>query len=83
MRSELAFMERLALAGIPFARVFTKSDKISAAAAGKNRALYDTTMLRVWESLPPTFTTSAPMGIGREELLNYIEETMIFFQRDK
>lgn len=83
MPSDLAFMERLALAGIPFARVFTKSDKISAVAAGKIRALYDTTMLRVWESLPPTFTTSAPRGVGREELLNYIEQTMIFFKREK
>ncbi len=83
MASDLAFMERLALAGIAFARVFTKSDKISAADAEKNRLLYDKTMLRVWESLPPTFVTSAPKGTGREEILDYIDQTMIFFNREK
>lgn len=81
--SDLTFMERLALAGIPFARVFTKSDKISAADAEKNRLLYDRTMLRVWESLPPTFITSAPKGTGRQEILDYIDQTMIFYKRKK
>jgi len=79
MSSDLAFMEKLALNGVPFARVFTKTDKLSAAEAAKNRAEHDRIMLRSWESLPPTFVTSAPKGIGRDELLDYINETMIFF----
>lgn len=83
MMSDLAFMERLAVSGIPFARVFTKSDKISEGEAEKNRLLYDKTMLRAWESLPPTFITSAPKGTGRDEMLDYIEQTMIFFKREK
>lgn len=83
MASDLAFMERLAFNGVPFARVFTKSDKLSAAEAEKNRSLHDKTMLRTWESLPPTFVTSAPKGTGREELLNYIESNMIFHKRGK
>jgi GTP-binding protein len=81
--SDLAFMERLALNGVPFARVFTKTDKLSEAEAGKNRNLYDTVMLRTWETLPPTFITSASRGTGRDELLKYIDETMIFFKREK
>ncbi len=81
--SDLAFMERLALNGVPFARVFTKTDKLSEAEAGKNRDLYDTVMLRTWETLPPTFITSASRGTGRDELLEYIDETMIFFKREK
>jgi GTP-binding protein len=83
MASDLAFMERLALGGISFVRVFTKSDKISSAEAEKNRVLYDKTMLRVWESLPPTFVTSASKGTGRDDLLDYIDQTMIFFKREK
>ena len=83
MSSDLAFMERLAYNGIPFARVFTKSDKVSAAEAEKNRSIHDKTMLRTWESLPQTFITSAPKGTGREELLNYIESSMIFFTGGK
>jgi GTP-binding protein len=81
--SDLAFMEKLALNGVPFARVFTKTDKLSEAEAGKNRALYDNVMLRTWETLPPTFITSASRGTGRDELLEYIDETMIFFKREK
>lgn len=83
MASDLAFMERLALNGIPFARVFTKTDKLSAAEAAKNRAAHDRVMLRSWESLPPTFITSAANGTGREEVLAYIDETMIFFMEGK
>ncbi|MDM8002000.1 MAG: ribosome biogenesis GTP-binding protein YihA/YsxC [Bacteroidota bacterium] len=79
MASDLAFMEKLALNGVPFARVFTKSDKLSAAEAEKNRAAHDRVMLRTWESLPPTFMTSAAKGTGRDVLLDYISETMIFF----
>lgn len=82
MASDLTFMERLATAGVPFARVFTKSDKVSAAEAGKNRALHDRAMLERWESLPPSFVTSAAKGTGREELLEYIRENMIFFKRE-
>jgi GTP-binding protein len=79
MASDLAFMEKLALNGVPFARVFTKTDKLSAAEAGKNRAAHDRVMLRTWESLPPTFVTSAARGTGRDELLDYINGNMIFF----
>lgn len=79
MASDLAFMERLAMNGIPFARVFTKTDKLSAAEAAKIREVHDRVMLRSWESLPPAFVTSASRGTGREALLDYIESNMIFF----
>jgi GTP-binding protein len=83
MTSDLAFMERMALNGIPFARVFTKTDKLSPGQADKNIVIYDNIMLESWESLPPTFITSAVRGTGRDELLNYINETMIFYKSEK
>jgi len=83
MASDLEFMERLAMKGVPFARVFTKTDKVSAAEAEKNRALHDRAMLGTWESLPPSFITSAAKGTGREELLGYISENMKYFKREK
>lgn len=83
MASDLEFMERLALHGVPFVRVFTKTDKVSAAEAGKNRALHDRAMLGRWESLPPSFVTSASKGTGRDELLDYISENMKYFKREK
>lgn len=83
MLSDLAFMERLALSGVPFARVFTKTDKVGPREAKKNKILHDRKMLETWESLPPTFFTSATKGTGRDELLDYIKETMIFYKREK
>lgn len=83
MASDMAFMERLALNGVPFARVFTKTDKVSPAEARKIRSEHDRAMLEGWESLPPTFVTSAAKGSGRDELLEYINENMIFFKREK
>ncbi|HHU33710.1 MAG TPA: YihA family ribosome biogenesis GTP-binding protein [Bacteroidetes bacterium] len=74
--SDLQFMEFLGNNGIPFVRVFTKTDKLGKEALKKSIALYDEIMLVTWESLPITFTTSARNGTGREEILVFIEETI-------
>ena len=74
--SDLQFMEFLGNNGIPFVRVFTKTDKLGKEALKKSIALYDEIMLVAWESLPITFTTSARNGTGREEILVFIEETI-------
>lgn len=78
--SDLKLMEMLGLNQIPFARVFTKTDKLTAAALKKSISRHDNTMLEVWESLPVTFISSATNKSGREEILNYIEESMTFFE---
>jgi GTP-binding protein len=75
-RSDLEFMEFLGVNSIAFARVFTKSDKLSITALEDSVNLYNSEMLRNWESLPVSFITSAVKGNGREEILNYIEESI-------
>ncbi len=72
--SDLKFMEFLGVNGIPFARIFTKTDKISAVSLQKSIELYDKAMLEQWESLPETFISSAITRNGRDEILAYIEE---------
>lgn len=79
--SDLEFMNNLGINQIPFARVFTKSDKISSRELEKNISLYNNTMLQSWESLPPTFITSAVKHTGQEELLNYISSTMMLYNQ--
>ena len=74
--SDLNFMEFLGNSQIAFARVFTKSDKMTSAGVEKSVDLYNTEMLRNWESLPVSFITSAIKGTGRDEILNYIEDSM-------
>ncbi len=61
---------------IPFARVFTKSDKLSSAALEQSIQNYDSEMFKAWESLPSTFVSSVVNKTGREEILYFIEETI-------
>lgn len=75
-KSDLEFMEFLGNNSIPFARVFTKSDKLSVTALDLSVDLYNTEMLKNWESLPVSFITSAVKANGRDEILNYIEESI-------
>lgn len=75
-RSDIEFMELLGLNQVAFARVFTKSDKLSASALKKSISQYNDAMLDKWESLPVSFISSAVNGIGRDDILAYIEESI-------
>ncbi len=75
-RQDLDFMEFLGTNELPFARIFTKTDKTSTASVRKTLKLYDTVMLEDWEALPPTFISSAVKKEGRKEILDFIEETI-------
>lgn len=79
--SDLNFMEYLGMNNIPFARIFTKSDKLSLPALEKSVNQYNKTMLEKWESLPSTFVTSAFDGRGRDEILNFIEKCINNFSK--
>jgi GTP-binding protein len=78
-RSDLDFMEFLGNNEIAFARVFTKSDKLSKIALDESVTHFDTVMLENWDSLPVSFISSAVKGTGRDEILNYIEESINIF----
>ena len=79
-KNDLEFMEWLAVSQIPFTIVFTKSDKVSAVQIDKNQAIYRKRLLKNWEELPHTITTSSTNKLGRDILLKYIEETNKLFQ---
>ena len=70
---DLEFIEWLGENGIPFALVFTKSDKQSAGKTKQNVERFLDTLKEQWEELPPYFVTSAEKKTGREEVLNYID----------
>jgi len=75
-KSDIEFMEFLGKSQVPFARIFTKSDKLSPSALAASINKYDTEMLNNWEILPVTFISSVPKRTGREEILRYIEESI-------
>ena len=69
---DLEFIRTLGQWGIPFSLVFTKLDKLSSSAFGKNQAAMKRALLKDWENLPPMFLTSATSGLGRTEIIRYI-----------
>jgi len=71
---DMEFINHLGESGIPFAIIFTKTDKISASKLNENVTNYKTSLLETWEELPPLFFTSTLHKKGKEEILNYIEE---------
>lgn len=70
---DLDFMRWLGESQIPFAMVFTKADKLNATQRRSCIDAYSKEMLQEWECMPPCFLTSSEKGIGRAELLDYID----------
>ena len=72
--SDVGFMEWLGENQVPFCIVFTKADKLSKTELDKNVEAYKKRLLEDWEELPKLFITSAESKLGREEILDFIEE---------
>lgn len=71
---DLEFMQYLGENGIPFCIVFTKADKLKPKALERNIETYKSTMLETWIEMPQYFITSAENGVGKEEVLEYINQ---------
>lgn len=71
---DLEFMEWLGENEIPFAIIFTKTDKLSGSKLKANIEEYQKQLSEQWEELPPIFATSSEKRTGREELLTYIDK---------
>jgi len=64
---------------IPFALVFTKADKQSAVKTDQNVSAFKKALKGWFEEIPPYFVTSAEKGIGRDQVLNFIEQVNLDF----
>ena len=74
-RIDLEFMEYLRVNQIPFSIVFTKSDKLKPKAIENHVEIYSQELLRTWEELPKYFVTSSTKAIGKDEVLQFIEDS--------
>src|SRR5690606_18051310 len=72
---DLEFMEWLGEHGIPFAIIFTKADKLKPKAIERHVEDYLQELLKTWEETPSYFITSSSSVIGRDELLQFIDDT--------
>jgi len=71
---DLDFMQFLGENQIPFCIVFTKADKTGKTKLQKNLANYKYKILESWESIPTHFVTSSESAMGKEEILNFIDQ---------
>ena len=75
-KADNQFLEYLGVNQVPFVLVFTKTDKVSKDRLDINITQYKQRMLQQWESLPSVFLTSSLKKTGRDELLEFIGETL-------
>jgi len=70
------FIDWLGSMHIPFVLVFTKLDKLKTAERAVNIEKIKNQLLESWHSLPETFASSAKKKDGRDEILNFVQETI-------
>ena len=73
-QKDLDFFQFLGENGVPFAIIFTKADKISKQKIQNSVKAYLNVLGEMWEELPPHFITSATSKMGKDDVLNYIDE---------
>ena len=73
---DLKFIELLGENGVPFGIIFTKADKLSASQLRRSVERYCAVLSEQWEELPPLFTSSSEKGVGRDEILGFIEKCL-------
>jgi GTP-binding protein len=71
---DLEFMEWMGVSGLPFSIVFTKADKLKPTELEENIEKYKSKLLETWAELPHMVSTSATSALGRDELLDYIDQ---------
>ncbi len=71
---DIDFINETGEMGIPFAIIFTKTDKISQSKLKENIEVYKNKLLEFWEELPPMINTSSSNKNGRDDVLAYIEQ---------
>ena len=68
------FIRLLGENGVPFGIIFTKADKLSKTAAKNNVENICKALSEEWEELPPYFVTSSATGLGKDDVLGFIDD---------
>ena len=76
---DIDFINNLGENGVPFAIIYTKTDKISKSKTHSTVQKMKNILSETWEELPKIFMSSAVEGSGKEEILSYIEEVNDLF----
>lgn len=71
---DLEFINSLGQMQVPFVIVYTKTDKLKRAQVPIHIKQLQNGLLEYWDELPQQFVTSSEKGVGREEILSFIED---------
>jgi GTP-binding protein len=71
---DIDFINGLGESQTPFALIFTKADKLPKNTLNKNIERFKNKLSEIWEEFPPVFVESAETGLGKQEILSYIED---------
>jgi GTP-binding protein len=63
-----------------FTLVLTKTDKLTTNQLASNFAAIKKEISSDWDELPPFILSSAVKGLGKEDILSFIERTNLLFQ---
>jgi len=75
-KTDMDFLAELGENEIPFSIIFTKCDKQGSEVLYRQIEKNKQILLTQWESLPQLFCSSSKNGMGRDEILNYIDVTL-------
>lgn len=81
--SDLDFIYNMGVNQVPLVLVYTKIDKISKNKVSSTVAALKRKLSENWEEMPQIFLSSSENKMGREEILNYIQETNKLFESKK
>ena len=71
---DIEFLDQLRKWDVPFTLVFTKADKETQATVSKNVKAFLNRMRETWQFLPQHFVTSAVKKMGKDKVLDLVEE---------
>ena len=79
-KSDIDFIDWFGESQLPFALIFTKTDKLTSNAMASNIAAFKAKLSETWDELPTMFLSSAENGLGRDSILDFIEENNTAYQ---
>ena len=75
-KADIEFINWLGELGLPYILIYTKTDRIKPDELTANTKAIRDALLEYWEELPQDIITSAEKHIGREEILQIIQDTL-------
>ena len=75
-QTDLEFINQLGEYNVPFAILFTKTDRVKKGNLDQNIEDFLEALKETWETLPPYFRTSSVYSTGKTEVLAYIAQIL-------